>query len=64
MIFGSKIVGTIVKTRLSGANVVIGTSYALEDCDYNDIVCGSLDIIGSLSSAVGLVIGNICAIKH
>jgi hypothetical protein len=57
-------VGKIVKTGLSGADVVIGTSHALEDFGCNDIVCGSLDVIGSVSSAVGLVIGNISATKH
>ena len=52
-------VGKIVKTGLSGADVVIGTSHALEDFSCNDYVCGSLDVIGSVSSAVGLVLGNI-----
>ena len=57
-------VGKIVKTGLSGADAVIGTSHAIEDISCNDYVCGSLDIIGSVSSAVGLVIGNIPATKH
>lgn len=57
-------VGKIVKTGLSGADVVIGTSHALEDFGCNDVVCGSLDVIGSVSSAVGLVIGNIPRTKH
>jgi len=52
-----------VKTGLSGADVVIGTSHALEDLGCNDYVCGSLDIIGSVSSAVGLVLGNIPSTK-
>lgn len=57
-------VGKIIKTGLSGADVIIGTSHALEDFGCNDVVCGSLDVIGSVSSAVGLVIGNIPATKH
>lgn len=57
-------VGKIVKTGLSGADVVIGTSHALEDFNCNDLVCCSLDVVGSVSSAVGLVLGNIPATKH
>lgn len=60
---GADKVGKIVKTGLSGADVVIGTSHALEDLGCNDYVCGSLDIIGSVSSAVGLVLGNIPSTK-
>jgi hypothetical protein len=60
---GAEKVGKIVKTGLSGADVVIGTSHALEDFGCNDYVCCSLDIIGSVSSAVGLVLGNIPATK-
>jgi hypothetical protein len=56
-------VGKIVKTGISGADVVIGTSHALEDFGCNDYVCGSLDVIGSVSSAVGLVLGNIPSTK-
>lgn len=61
---GAEKVGKIVKTGLSGADVVIGTSHALEDFGCNDVVCGSLDVIGSVSSAVGLVLGNISSTKH
>lgn len=57
-------VGKIVKTGLSGADVVVGTSHALEDFGCNDYVCGSLDVIGSVSSAIGLVLGNIPSTKH
>jgi hypothetical protein len=56
-------VGKIVKTGISGADVVIGTSHALEDFGCKDYVCGSLDLIGSVSSAVGLVLGNIPSTK-
>ena len=57
-------VGKIVKTGLSGADVIVGTSHALEDFGCQDYVCGSLDIIGSISSTVGLVLGNIPTTKH
>lgn len=60
---GAEKVGKIVKTGISGADIVIGTSHALEDFSCNDYVCGSLDVIGSVSSAVGLVLGNIPATK-
>ena len=53
----------IVKTGLSGADIVIGTSDALIDFGCNDYVCGSLDVIGRVLSAVGLVLGNIPATK-
>jgi len=61
---GAEKAGKIVKTGLSGADVVIGTSHALEDFGCRDYVCGSLDVIGSVSSAVGLVLGNIPSTKH
>ena len=48
---------------VSGADVVIGTSHALEDFHCGDVVCGSIDVLGSVSSAVDLVIGNIPATK-
>lgn len=31
----------------------------MEDFACNDFVCASLDVIGSLSTAVGMVVGNI-----
>ena len=57
-------VGKIIKTGISGADVVIGTSHALEDFGCSDVVCGTIDVVGSVSSAVGLVLGNIPATKH
>ena len=54
----------ILKTGISGADVVIGTSHALEDFSCNDMVCCTIDVVGSVSSAVGLVLGNIPATKH
>lgn len=61
---GAEKAGKIVKTGISGADVVIGTSHALEDFSCNDVVCGTIDVVGSVSSAVGLVLGNIPATKH
>lgn len=61
---GAEKVGKIVKTGLSGADVVIGTSHALEDLGCQDYVCASLDVVGSVSSAVGLVLGNIPSTKQ
>ena len=57
-------VGKIVKTGISGADVIIGTSHTLEDLGCHDYICASLDIIGSISSAVSLIIGNIPSTKH
>ena len=57
-------VGTIVKTGLSGADTVIGVSHALEDIACNDPVCATLDVVGSLSSSIGVVLGNIPSTKH
>ena len=60
----SEKVGKIVKTGVSGADAVIGVSHALEDFACNDLVCGSIDVIGSVSSSVGIVLGNIPATKQ
>jgi hypothetical protein len=57
-------VGKIVKTGLSGADVLIGTSHTLEDASCGDYVCATLDVIGSVSSAVGLVLGNLPTTKR
>jgi hypothetical protein len=61
---GAEKAGKIVKTGLSGADAVIGTSHALEDFACNDKVCCALDVIGSVSSVVGIVLGNIPVTKH
>ena len=57
-------VGKIVKTGLSGADIVVGTNHALEDFGCQDYVCGSLDVLGSLSSTIGLVLGNIPSTRY
>ena len=59
----SEKVGKIVKTGLSGADVIIGTSHTLEDLSCQDYVCATLDVVGSVSSAIGLVLGNISTTK-
>jgi hypothetical protein len=51
-------VGKIVKTGLSGADIVIGASHTLEDASCGDFVCATFDVIGSVSSAAGLVLGR------
>lgn len=61
---GAEKTAKIVKTGLSGADVVIGTSHALEDAACQDYVCATIDVIGSVSSAAGMVLGNIPATKH
>lgn len=60
---GAEKVAKIVKTGLSGADVLIGTSHTLEDASCGDYVCATLDVIGSVSSAVGLVLGNLPTTK-
>lgn len=61
---GIKKVEETFKSGIAGADVIIGTSHALEDFACNDPVCGTLDVIGSISSAVGLVLGNIPSTKR
>jgi len=61
---GAEKVGTAVKTGISGADVVIGTSYALEDFACNDPICVTIDVIGSLSSSLGLILAHIPVTKN
>lgn len=61
---GAEKASKIIKTGLSGADVVIGTSHTIEDLGCSDYVCASLDIIGSVSSATGLILGNLPHTKH
>jgi hypothetical protein len=60
---GAEKVRKIVKTGIYGTNFVIGTNHALEDFGWNNYVCGSLDVLGSVSSAVGLILGIIPSTK-
>ena len=60
---GAEKVGTAVKTGISGADVIIGTSHALEDLQCNDPVCTTIDVIGSLSSSLGLIMARIPVTK-
>ncbi len=59
----AKKVATIIKSGTAGADVVIGTSHALEDFGCQDYVCGTFDVIGCVSTSVGLIVGNIPATK-
>lgn len=60
---GAEKTGRIVKGGLSLSDTIIGTSHALEDAACGDVVCATFDLIGSVSSAVGLVLGNLPATK-
>jgi len=51
-------VGKIVTTGLTGADVVIGTSHTLEDLACQDYFCSTMDIIATVSTAVGAYLGN------
>lgn len=61
---GAEKTSKIIKTGTSIADVCIGSSHAIEDFGCNDKFCGTLDVIGSISSALGLVLGNIPATKQ
>jgi hypothetical protein len=61
---GAEKTAKILKTGISGADVVIGTSHAFEDAACGDYICTTIDVIGSVSSAAGMVLGNIPATKH
>lgn len=54
---------TAFKTEISGADVIIGTSHALEDFTCNDPVCGTIDVIGSLSTSLGLILARMLVTK-
>ena len=53
----------IVKTGLSGADVVIGVSHTLEDVSCSDYVCAGISAAASVSSTLGLILGNIDSTK-
>ena len=55
---------TIVKSGLSGTDVVIRTSHALQDYACSDFVCCTISAIESASSAIGLIISNIPNTKY
>ena len=50
---------TIVKSTVTSTDVIIGTSWALEDLQCQDYVCCAFDVIGCTSSSIGFVLGNI-----
>jgi hypothetical protein len=57
-------VGKIVKTGGSAADTIIGVDLALKDCARGDYFCTGLDVIGTICSATGMVLGNLPATKH
>lgn len=60
---GAEKVGTAVKTGISGADVIIGVSHTLEDIQCNDSVCAAIDVVGSLSSSLGIILARIPVTK-
>jgi hypothetical protein len=56
---GAQKASTIAKTGLSGTDAIVGISHAIEDYACKDYICFTLDVIGSTSSAAGIVLGNI-----
>jgi hypothetical protein len=61
---GAEKTNRILKTGLSATDVVIGSSHALEDFACNDLVCTSFDVVGSVSTAIGMFLGNFPSTKH
>ena len=61
---GSKKAVPIVKTGGSISDIVIGGENASEDFGYKDPICGTLSVIGSVSTAVGMALGNIEYTKY
>ena len=53
----------ITKTRLSAVDALIGLDLALKDCTRGDYFCATIHLIGALSTATGMVFGNIPATK-
>jgi hypothetical protein len=51
-------VGKIVTTGLTGADIVVGTSHTLKDLAWKDYFCTTMDIIATISTAVGAYLGN------
>jgi len=60
---GTQKAATIVKSSISGTDAIVGVSHAMEDFVCKDYICFTLDVIGSTSSAAGIVLGNIPATK-
>jgi hypothetical protein len=56
---GAEKTSKIVENGLTGTDAIIGTSWALKDLQCQDYVSGKLHIMGSISTTIGLVLGNI-----
>lgn len=61
---GAEKTATIIKATLASSDAVIGVSWAIEDYQCQDHICGTLDIIGSISSVATLVLGNLPGTKQ
>lgn len=49
----SQKIGKAVTIGISGADILIGTSHALEDFACNNPICSTIDVIGSVASTLG-----------
>ena len=49
----------VATISISRSYIAIRTSHVLEDFAYNDPIYGTIDVIGSVSSTLGLILGNI-----
>ncbi len=56
-------VGKIVKTGASITDTIIGVDHTLKDCARGDYICTTLDVVGTLSTLTGMVLGNIPSTK-
>jgi hypothetical protein len=56
---GTQKAATILKTSIAGTDTIVGVSHAMEDYLCQDYICFTLDVVGSTSSAAGIVLGNI-----
>ena len=57
-------VSTGVKTGVSAADAIIGTSHAIEDISCGDYICGTLDVIGSVSSTTGIILARVPGLQQ
>ncbi len=44
-------------------DTIIGVDHTLKDCARGDYICTTLDIVGTLSTVTGMVLGNIPSTK-
>ena len=53
-----------MKTCTYGANIALKPSHAIEEIVCNDLVCATLDILSSVSTAAGMRLENLDATKN